>query len=284
MCEHERLHYVIAVYLMSIILSICNVDNLTDSEEHTLWEYESDLALLDIPMKVCFPVIYKIIKRNRMNCIKNDNDMKTLLCGNKVWIHVVELFKSDEIYRACDIVQMSTLDTIYIHQSVDLVALLFNSVLKCAEQFPNNKDLQVKSAGIVLRLLANKIHAIKRTTYNLVANSLKRRLCATESCSKTTTNLCLLLGIPLNTEIVVEILCFGLGHSDSSVSYINIIKVLVLYIKIFQINSNAEIILQTLLRAKCIYEENWLQILEILRPVLPILPCICEKNEKLSKI
>lgn len=198
-------------------MSINQIEYLTDSEEHCLWEYESDIALLDIPLKVCFPIIYKTVKRNRMDCIKHDNDMKTLLCGNKVWIHVVDLFKIGSNYQDSDIVEMQqTLDTIYIHQSVDLVVLIFNAILKCAELFPDDEDLRIKSENIVLRLLANKLPSIKEVIYNLVANSIKRKICESESRPRTK-NLCLVLGMPITTEIVVEILCFGLNHPDSSV-------------------------------------------------------------------
>ena len=209
----------ITLYLINCLLKVYNADNFIDCRSSSLWEYESDIALFDIPLKVYFPIVYKTIKHNRMSSIKDDCDMQTLLCGNKVWINVVQLFKYSNSFSDYEVIEKGShaLDTIHIHKSVDLVFLLFNAVLNCAEQFPDDLNMQEKCENIVLRLLANKIIPIKRAIYNLASISVKRRLCV-ESERVQNNNLCLVLGMPITTEIIVEIICFGLNHSDSSVS------------------------------------------------------------------
>lgn len=76
--------------------------------------------------------------------------------------------------------------------------------------------------------------------------------------------LCCLIGIPLTAEILMEILCFGIRNDIPT------------------IHKNSEMILFTILRSKVVFEPYWPLFLEVIKPALPLLPCVSSSDERLG--
>jgi hypothetical protein len=125
-----RTHYIILNYLLHQYVVLCNVKEIFRSNETNLWEEESDILLIDVPLKVLMPSIYKLIRRNRLEAIKSDEYLETLLNCKNSWMAVVEIFKMSGEYRDEDILFMGVqaLETLQIHKSISLVQILFEKL------------------------------------------------------------------------------------------------------------------------------------------------------------
>jgi len=72
------------------------------------------------------------------------------------------------------------------------------------------------------------------------------------------------MGIPLTVEILTEIICFGCLNENEMV------------------HTNAETIMLMVLRAKTVLGEYWMNIMETLLPVMPLLQCLVNKSSPLG--
>lgn len=71
-------------------------------------------------------------------------------------------------------------------------------------------------------------------------------------------------GIPLTTEIISEIICFGYNNSDTTIS------------------QNAEIMLSLIIKGRTILGEHWQHLLEIILPNFPLLQCLTMESTNLG--
>lgn len=127
-----RVHYTIQMYLLNLFVSICNQEVISKWCDNDLWEHECDILLLDLPVQIFCPSIYKLAKSNRALSIESDDYMQTLLRNKKQWISVIELLRKHEQYRDEDVLEMGlvALDTLQIHQSLGLVQVLLERITK----------------------------------------------------------------------------------------------------------------------------------------------------------
>ncbi|KAL7040525.1 hypothetical protein ACKWTF_000425 [Chironomus riparius] len=261
-----RFNYVVLIYLINAFVSRINVENITKYSENNLWEFESDLALLDWTLSNSHKEIYNLIKSNRIEVIKDDKDMNLLLNVTATWRPVIDLFQNWEsnvdesiIYKG-----LKCLDTIRIHKSIQLIDLLFPTIQRCAEQFEKMDRLKKAAEEIVLRLLSNELPEIRLKAYSIARDCVQNKLSEDQEDINKKVDLCAIIGIPITTEIVTEILCFGYCDQNE------------------EIYKQAKLILFALLRSKVVFPNHWARILDIIRPVLPLVPCLFKTDQKLG--
>ncbi len=130
--KKNRTHYVILNFLLHQYIEVYDAKEIFRSDETNLWEEESDILLIDVPLKVLMPSIYKLIRKNRLEAIKSDEYLETLLNyeTKKSWMAVVEICKVSGEYRDEDILFMGNqaLETLQIHKSTSLVQILFEKL------------------------------------------------------------------------------------------------------------------------------------------------------------
>lgn len=261
-----KTHYIVMIYLINNFVALINFENVNAFSENNIWEHECDIALMDVPLKAAQPAVYKIIKRNRMHTIMEDQDLLLMLQDNSKWIEVVELFKNWETQTSEDIIfkGLKAIETISIHQSEQLVTLLLTHISKCADKYHTNHMLKEAADKIFLKCLATDLMDIKKLAYKTAKNLTTNRLTNHTDDEPSGRSICAVIGIPVTPEIITEVLCFGYTCVDEEVS------------------KNAKLILFALLNSKCVYKNDWPNILEVLKPVMSLMPCLFEINEKLG--
>ncbi|KAG5675009.1 hypothetical protein PVAND_004949 [Polypedilum vanderplanki] len=239
-----RLNYIIELYIINTLVSVVDVENITNYCSNNAWEYECDLALLDWPLKK-HPFIYNLLSRNRNDIIAEDNDMKMLLYDmENSWKSITNLFQKWEMMSDEDIIinGLKCIDTIRIHRNTDLIQILFEKINKCSNQFHTNQHLKEVAEEIILRLLSNELTDIRTKAYQLARNTVQNKLSEDQDEKLKEMDLCFVIGIPVSAEIVTEILCFGYTDSND------------------EIHKNAKLILFALLRAKIVFPNHWMKL------------------------
>lgn len=259
-----RLHYMVCIYIINALISSIDTSNISAYYNNNIWEFECDVALLDIPLKVAHSGIYSLIMRNRKEVIKADEDLTLLLNCQKSWKSVVEIFQDWEKMSDEAIVfkGLEAIDTIRIHKSLDLVNLLMVAIQNCSISF-GNQDLKEAAEEIFLRLLSIDVPDVRRRVYAIASKSIQKQM-EDGFGDQIDASLCSIIGIPVTTEVVTEILCFGFTDSDG------------------EIMRNARKILFALLRSKVIFKNHWQQILNVMKPILPLMTCMISINEKMG--
>lgn len=264
--ENYRLNYIVLIYLINAFVSRIDVENITKYSDNNLWEFESDLALLDWTLFYSHKQIYKLIKNNRIEVLKEDKDMNLLLNIEATWKPVVDLFQNWETMTDENIIYrgLKCLDTIRIHKSQELIELLFKTIERSADKFNVMNRLRKAAEEIVLRLLSNEMLEIRLKAYAIARDCIQKKMSDDQDEKLKNADLCTVIGIPITTEIVTEVLCFGYCDENQ------------------EIYKHAKLILFALLRAKVVFPNHWAKILESIRPVLPLVPCLFKTDQKLG--
>ncbi|CAO1330837.1 unnamed protein product [Diamesa serratosioi] len=260
-----KTHYIVMIYLINNLVALLNFENSIALIENNVWELECDVALMDIPLKAAHPGVYKILKRNRINNIMEDQDLLLMLQGNARWIEVVDLFKNWENLTSEEILfkGLKAIETLSVHQSQQLVILLLDQISKCADKYNTNQELKEAADTIFLRFLAFDLIEIKRLAYKTAGSLITKRLTDQTDNEPSGRSICAVMGIPMTPEIITEVLCFGYTNVDQ------------------EVNKYAKLILYALLNSKCVYKNDWPKILEVLKPVISLMPCLFDTNNKL---
>lgn len=258
-----RLHYIIVIYTMNSLAA--SIDSIySELCETNVWELEIDIALLDFPLKISHPKIYSMIKENRKDVIKEDKDLTVLLNAQKCWKPVVDLFQNWHRLTSEEIIWkgVDAISTMRIHKNIELVDLLLTAIEKSAQKFAENRELKEVAEEIFLRLISVEVPEIRQRAYAIARSKVQQRM---QGDNRSHGSLCSTFGIPLTTEIVTEVLCFGFTDANEA------------------IHDYSKIILFALLRSKLIFKTHWLEILDIIKPILPLMTCIVSIHEKIGE-
>lgn len=261
-----RVNYIVELYLINAFVSVIDVDNILTYCENNIWEYECDLALLDWPLR-SHVEIFNLIKSNRNDIIADDNDMKLLICDiKKTWTPIANLFRNWKSMPDEDVIMsgLKCVDIIRILRSSELVEVLLKAIDRCSSRFNTNNHIKEAAEEIFLRLLSIEILEVKLKTYALARESIQKRLSDDQDEKLKDSDLCFVIGIPISTEIITEILCFGYSNENT------------------EICNHAKIILFALLRAKIVFPNHWTQLLQFIKPVLPLAPGLFKTDQKLG--
>lgn len=261
-----RNNYIILIYLINALVSAIKSQNITKYSENNIWEYEHDMAVLDVTINLSHKQVYQFIKKSRNDSCMGDKDMQLLLEISRLWDPVVNIFQNWETLSDEEILShgLKAIDTIRIYKSIEFVELMFRTIVRASSKQSKDQTIQNAAEEIFLRLLSIDVLEIRSIFYSLVKDSVQKMMIDDRGSTTNDFNLCLIVGIPLTTEIVTEVLCFGFTSTDE------------------QIHKNAKLILFSFLRAKIIFPNYWSQILEIIRPVLPLMPCIFSVDHKIG--
>lgn len=259
-----RLHYISVIYIINVLVTTVDTNNISAYCENNLWAFESDVALLDGPLKISHSKVYSLVWANREGYIKDDKDLMQLLNINECWKPSVELFQRWERMTGDEIIfkGLEAIDTIRMHRSAELVKLLLNTIKKCARHFSENVKLREAAEEIYLRLLSIEAPEIRKQVYNIASSYVRERFLEDE-CPEDA-SLCDIIGIPLTTEIVTEIVCFSSIDDDE------------------EIRNNSRLILNSLLRAKVTFKNHWPTILNVMKPILPLMTAMFDIDTKMG--
>jgi hypothetical protein len=261
-----RINYIVELHIINAFVSVIDVDNIISFCPNNAWEYECDLALLDWPLRM-HQHIYKLLNRNRNDMIAEDDDMKMLLYDvKKSWFSLTTMFKKWDAMSNEDLIinGLACMDTIRIHKSVELVELLFTAIDKCSCNFHINENLKETAGKIVLRLLSIEEPEIRAKAYQMARDNVQKKLSEDQEEKLRDVDLCYVTGMPISVELVTEILCFGYTDANE------------------EIHKHSKLILFALLRSKIVFPNHWLQLLDIIKPILPLLSGLFQNDNKLG--
>lgn len=264
-----RLNYIVCIYLLNIFIDSFNMENIFRFSDNNVWEYELDLSLLDCALKEVQDKIYKMTTNNRINTIREDQDLNFLLDISSLWRPLVQIFQNHESMTHEEIILkgLESLEVIRIHKNPEFVDVIFNAIEKSALNFHKNQKLKEAAEKIFLRLISIDVPEIKKRIYLLAHLKLKTKL--TEDSNDPNlkdVDVCAIIGIPFTTEIFAEMLCFGFNND----------------LEEEENQKNVRLILFAILRGKMIFANHWHVILEAMKPVLAMLPSLFSKDPKLG--
>lgn len=245
----SRLLYMVTVYAINTLIASIDTRSISAYCENNLWDLECDVALLDMPLKLAQPMIYKLIMENRKKIVEEDEQLTLLMNSQGSWRSVCQLFKNWHEMSIEDIIAsgLEALSTIRIHQSVQLADILMVTIQKSL----GKPEMAEAIEELFLRLISIELPAIRQRVYEVAAKLVTKRLHGESSAPG--------IGIPLTSEILTEVVCFGLSCSDEKVQ------------------ESSRCIIFGVLRAKLMVADSWPEILDTIKPVLPLVTCINNK-------
>jgi hypothetical protein len=90
-----------------------------------------------------------------------------------------------------------------------------SSVKQCADKFDENPQLKEAAEEIHLRLMSIEVLEIRRHVYAFARGCAQKNL--QRESDENGTSLCSIIGMPLTTEIITEMFCFGFTDSDEQI-------------------------------------------------------------------
>ena len=260
-----RIHYLINILLINVFIASIKTINVSAQCGNNVWEYECDMALLDVPLKESQPHIYSLLVENRKDVIRKDEELTLLLESQSSWKPFVELCQNHETLpdEAIIFKGLEAISAIRIHRSLELVDVLMTSIGRFSASFSNNKKLKKAADEIFSRLLSIEVPEIRQHVYAFARKRIQSKMQEDED-QPVDSSLCSVVGFPITTEIVTEILCFGFTDVNE------------------QIFKNAKLILFALLRSKLIFKNHWKRILNEIKPILPMMTCLNAVDENLG--
>jgi hypothetical protein len=262
--SQHRLNYLLIIFIINSVVAKIDAEIIRKRTDNNIWEYESDVSLLDFSFQFSYAKIYDFVKNNRMDVLQYDADMMLLINIEKFWKPVVKLFQNWKSMSDEEIIYvgLEALETLKIHRNTDLITILYKVIERNGEKLSEDVRLREAAEQITMRLLSTDVLEIQSYFYALARNSIQKKMANAEEESGKS-NLCSVFGIPISTEIITEILCFGSSSVDNDV------------------RENAKIILFAILRSKVIFPNHWNKLLDVIKPILPLMPCIFCIDQKM---
>lgn len=252
-----------------------SLTDLSESFDDKNWMHELQIGLADYPLKKIYPMIYeKISKSVKILRSSETYQITTLLNCNKDLKIVTGILRQSTKYSDYDLVMNGAVcvDTMCLHQSEELIKLLFKAITNLVPQFDGNSKLKETGESLLLRLLSSSNIELKRLIYQLCADKIKYFMSSVRDGEtmlgksySIDEQKCKSVGIPLNVDIIKEIICFGYGNADT------------------KIHCYSETILLMIINGKIILGKYWKNISELIIPLLPLLQCLTDKSTKLGK-
>lgn len=232
------------------------------------WMHELQIALVDYPLMKIYPVIYdQIVKSVQILKSSETYQITTLLNCNKDLEIVTGILRQSTKYSDYDLIMNGSVcvDTMGLHQSAELIKLLFNAITNLVPEFDGNSKLKEAGESLLLRLLSSSKNELKRLVYQLCAEKVKYFMSSVRDGETMLGKSCKSVGIPLSVDIIREIIGFGYGNEDT------------------KIHCCSETILLMIVNGKIILGKYWENLLELIIPLLPLLQCLTDKSTKLGK-
>lgn len=207
---------------------------------------------------------------------------------------------TDEMY-VCE--GLETIDVLPVLQCDELVQNLFNAISKSvfnvihstgtwqsishlieiqfshffgnslSTQYDSNPSLREKAENLLLRLFGHECMQLKQLIYRVTAEKISHHFsCIMDGTTMISKSYSARIGksnyfgLPLTTEILIEIICGGLTSATDSRVYLH-----------------AENILMLILRGREVMPQYWSNICEFMLPTLPLLLCFATKKSKLGE-
>ncbi|XP_058458275.1 protein rotatin homolog [Malaya genurostris] len=258
---------------LETINSINHLRSLGEGDRN--WFHELQIAALDYPMKHMYPSIYEPVLQQALR--EDNRKLQILLSADEIFASAVSILRqpaalSDEelIFRG-----LEAIDTLYLHRSVEMAKLMIKAVGNCYCFFEGNPKLKEAAEKLVLRLLSHTEPTVKCAAYDQCNNVIKEFISCLDEGAILTHRRSFpkmkgklhSLGIPLTVEILVEVICFGCSSVNE------------------KIQQRAETILLFVLNSRTFLLDRWIDLLDIILPVMPLLQtvAISKKHSTLSR-
>lgn len=252
-----------------------SLTDFSESLDDKNWMHELQICLVDYPLMKIFPKIYeKISKAVEILKSSESYQITTLLNCHKDLEIVAGILRQSTKFSDYDLVMNGSIciDSLCLHQSEELIELLFKAVTNLVPQFDGNSKLKESGENLLLRLLANSNIDCKRLVYRLCEEKVKYFMSSVRDGEtmlgksySTDNQKCKSFGIPLNVDIIREIICFGYRNEDT------------------KIHCYSETILLMIINGKIILGKYYENISELIIPLLPLLQCLTDPTTKLGK-
>lgn len=139
-------------------------------------------------------------------------------------------------------------------------------------QYDCNEPLRTDAENLLLRLFSHECVQLKQLIYRLTAERMSRHFaCIMDGTTMISKSYSVgigrssYFGLPLTTEILIEIICGGLTAAAN-------------------FREHAEHILTLVLRSREVMPQHWKCIREFLEPTLPLLHCFATKTTTLGEL
>lgn len=170
------------------------------------------------------------------------------------------------------LIGMNALQTLKIHKSSGLVKRLMKTLINCGPLLEGNLEFRHAAEQLLLKLLATNIPQLKILVYKLVIDGIKNffsgfsdGVANVRSSFKMERSEGYFIGIPINENILTEIICFGLKSEVQEVVICS------------------EMILTYLVKGQPILGKHWKKLLKLLSPLLPLLQTNVDPESVLGK-
>lgn len=259
----KRIKYLLLVCLTDDI-SAYNINEQTKKDESKML----DFLLCDYTFKVNFPHRYRNIEKRKFGSKSFDQCQKLQHYDNCIRF-AVSLLRYPQTIKS---------ELILLHEpnifvalenlkSVQLTEYVFQSIIECNAQYLEKPELRSKATELLLHLIRLKHEPLRIHVYKILSMAVKRHFaCLMESeryCIGLTHGqllACQVLGVPWSSELLLHLIYVCGDNKNENLSKIS------------------EDILTLIIKSQQLLGEQWLKLLELFLPILPLLQCCTQSR------
>lgn len=263
-CARLRLHHMLLIFLIQDIAEM----DLCPNSLNVLEVFEP--IIRDYTMNTFFPKRYQATE---MFILKADPCFKEKFYLVKVYEKAID--QSIQILKNnLNISSDNITDGLFVSKvldvlkSKDLVDVLFAGIIKNVPFYRENSQRKAQAMELLLRLLNVTVMPLKIHIYDKLAYVFKRHIgCLMTGeryifdCSNTDLLKAQIVGVPLNTELLKQLVCEGFESNSE------------------EIQGNCCKMIELLLKSQNLFHIHWYSILPTVVPLMPLLNCYTFSKE-----
>uniref|UniRef100_A0A0K8WGC0 Rotatin N-terminal domain-containing protein n=1 Tax=Bactrocera latifrons TaxID=174628 RepID=A0A0K8WGC0_BACLA len=264
----KRIKYLLLVCLTDDI-SAHNNNEQTNKEDSKML----DFLLRDYTFKVNFPHRYRNIeKRKQIFDSKAYDQCQKLQSYDRCIRFAVSLLRYPQTINSELVLlnEPSIFVAIENLKSVQLTEYVFQSIIDCNAQYLEKPDLRSKAIELLLNLMRLKHEPLRIHVYKMLSMAVKRHFACLMENERYNIGLthgqlleCQILGVPWSSELLLHLI-FICGDNKNE-----------------NLNKISEDILTLILKSQHLLGEEWLKLLHLFLPILPLLQC-CTQSQNIA--
>ncbi|XP_049317706.1 protein rotatin homolog [Bactrocera dorsalis] len=264
----KRIKYLILVCLADDI-SAHNINEQMEKEDSKML----DSLLRDYTFKVNFPHRYRNIeKRKQIFGSKAFDQCQKLQHYDSCIRFAVSLLRYPQTINSELILlnEPNIFVAIENLKSVQLTEYVFQSIIDCNAQYLEKPDLRSKATELLLNLMRLKHEPLRIHVYKILSMAVKRHFACLMENERYNIGLthgqlleCQVLGVPWSSELLLHLIYVCGDNKNENLSKIS------------------EDILILILKSQHLLGEEWLKLLHLFLPILPLLQC-CTQSQNIT--
>ncbi|KAM7364024.1 rotatin homolog anastral spindle 3 [Cochliomyia hominivorax] len=268
-CARLRLHQMLLIFLIQ------------DAAEINAWSNSLEAIkifeplLRDYTMKYFYNTRHQLLENQIMKVQKSVKENYEFLNSYEKSLEIsIKLLIKSSTWCWTEILKegRNVCAVLNMLQSKELIEVLFTAIIQGISVYQINKELKLNAIDILLKILNITCLPLKIYIYDKIGNAFKKHLgCMMTGeryimeCSNVELLEAHIIGIPLNTELLLQFLKEYFETSDD------------------RIKKNCSIIFELLLQSRTLFGTSWWSLLSLLVPLLPLLSC-CTFSEKIMNL